>query len=169
MGYSLLKFKHIVFFVILLFFSYWMTTHYSIGYFSEDDSTYHFMIKSFCDNKKLNLQNGYEQFPSLELSLNTPLNNTKTVNNGKLFIKIAPLYAFVAAPFYFLLKTKGLVFLNVISFLISFYFIYMIAFKIFKDKNIAINSCFFLLVGSYIYEYAIGIWPHVLNLGSSPN
>ena len=51
-----------------------------------------------------------------------------------------------------------------ISFLLSFYFVYKIVFKIFNDRNIAINSCYFLLIGSYIYEYAIGIWPHVLNL-----
>ena len=91
MNYKYTQLKIYIFCFVLTSAFIWMLTHYSTGYFSIDDSEYHFMVKAFCDNGKFSLDNGYEQFPSKELTLNLPFDQPMIENNGKLFPKITPL------------------------------------------------------------------------------
>ncbi|MBI3003933.1 MAG: hypothetical protein HYY49_00780 [Ignavibacteriales bacterium] len=77
---------------------------------------------------------------------------------------VAPLYAFLALPFSYF-GWYGLVFLNILSFLIA------AALVLFLTRAVA-NSAFTpwiaaatFVLGSYSIEYAQGVWPHMLSAG----
>jgi len=150
--------------ILLLSIAILIATHYSTGYFSVDDSGYHFMVKSFCEKGRLYVENGYEAFPSKELSLGVHKLETMVIKDNKLFPKIPFLYTIIAAPFYLLLNIHGLILLNIISYIFILYTIYKITLLLFENKRIAFISIHLFFLGTFVFEYAIGIWPHVINL-----
>lgn len=77
-----------------------------------------------------------------------------------------PLYAFLALPFS-ALGVRGLITLNVISFLICCLLVFAVAMRCSEQPTTPWIAMLFFGIGSYTLEYAQGIWPHMLAVALS--
>jgi hypothetical protein len=125
------------------------------GYISIDEITYHRMTKSFSESGGLEIWNGYRECPSPELE-------TRFIfaRNGRLVSQYPYLFPILSTPFYRILGYRGLFFINVIAFAGIVFFCYAITRKLFQDRNLALNSCFILIFGTFLWEYSQAAWPH---------
>jgi len=125
------------------------------GYLSNDEMTYHMMTKSFSGSGGLEIWNGYREYPSPELE-------TRLIfaRNGRLVSQYPYFFPVLSTPFYRILGYRGLFFINVIAFVGIVFFCYVIAKKLFQDRNLALNSCFILIFATFSWEYSQAAWPH---------
>jgi len=127
------------------------------GLLSIDEGTYHQMTRSFTQTGTLELWNGYQEFPSSELTL-----WNSRVYDGHLMPQYPYLYPVLAAPFYLALGFKGLFLLNSICFIGIIVLCFALARKLFDDTNLALNSCLILFLATYFWEYSQGAWSHAV-------
>ena len=130
------------------------------GYISVDEGTYHMMVKNFSRSGTLEIWNGYEEFPSIELQAASHLRT----HNGRLVSQYPYLYAVLATPFYWISGYRGLFFVNSIVFLVAVLVSYTLARSLFEDRKLALNSCFILVLATYLWEYSQAAWPHAVTV-----
>ena len=130
------------------------------GYISVDEGTYHMMVKNFSRSGTLEIWNGYEEFPSIELQAASHLRT----HNGRLVSQYPYLYAVLATPFYWIFGYRGLFFVNSIVFLVAVLVSYTLARSLFEDRKLALNSCFILVLATYLWEYSQAAWPHAVTV-----
>ncbi|MBC2693871.1 MAG: phospholipid carrier-dependent glycosyltransferase [Desulfobacteraceae bacterium] len=125
------------------------------GNMSIDEVTYHRMTKSFSESGGLEIWNGYRECPSPELE-------TRFIfaRNGRLVSQYPYLFPVLSTPFYRIWGYRGLFFINVIAFAGIVFFCYVIAKKLFQNRNLALNSCFILIFATFSWEYSQAAWPH---------
>ena len=128
------------------------------GYMSIDEAIYHWMCVSFDKQGGLALTNGYEAFASPELS-----HPWFTIHNGKVYAPFPYLFPILAWPFTDWGGT-GLFLFNSLSFMGVAAFCFLIARKLFKDLDIALNSCLILVLGTFVGDYSQAAWPHMVAL-----
>ena len=125
------------------------------GYITIDEGTYHMMTKSFSESGGLEIWNGYRECPSPELEMRFIF-----ARNGRLVSQYPYLFPVLSTPFYRIWGYRGLFFINVIAFVGIVFFCYLIAKKLFQDRNLALNSCFILIFATFSWEYSQAALPH---------
>lgn len=125
------------------------------GHLSIDEVTYHMMAKNFSESGSLEIENGYREYPSPELE-----SRFIFARNGRLVSQYPYLYPVLCTPFYRTWGYHGLFFINVIAFLSIVALCYAIARKLFHDRNLALNSCFILVLATFSWKYSQAAWPH---------
>ena len=127
----------------------------SPGYLSVDEGTYHVMVKSLADHGSLAFDNGYEEFPSLEL-----ITGSVRVHEGRLVPVTPILFAILSLPFYRVAGYAGLFVLNNLAFLGSLALTAALAHRLFRDRALAMLSIAVLGLCTYAWEYSQAAWPH---------
>jgi hypothetical protein len=129
------------------------------GHLLIDEGIYHLMVRSFASSGSLSVWNGYEEFPSPELSF--PMLRD---HDGRLFSQYPHLSTILATPFYRLAGLQGLTVLNAISFIALMGVTFRLALTLFDDRNLALNACLILVLGTYSWQYSQAVWPHALSM-----
>ena len=129
------------------------------GILVNDEGTYQMMARDFAESGSLVIWNGYEEFPSLELTLQ------HTVVQGD---RLAPHYPYLSAvlnaPLYRLFGYQGLLILNAIAFVAAVGLSFRLARKLFGDSALALNACLILVFATFSWEYTQGAWPHTVSM-----
>jgi hypothetical protein len=125
------------------------------GYLSIDESLYHMMSKSYAATGGLEVWTGYREFPSWELS-----HEYIRVHFGRPVSQYPYLFPVITLPFYHLAGLHGLFLFNSFAFVALVALVFAMAYKLFRDKNLALNSCLILILATYAWEYSQAAWPH---------
>ena len=128
------------------------------GHVSVDEGTYHMMVQNFAESGTLEIWNGYDEFPSIELQAAGNLRAHK----GSLVSQYPYLSGVLATPFYWISGYPGLFFLNSLAFLLTILVCYALARSLFEDRKLALNSCSVLVLATYLWEYSQAAWPHAV-------
>ena len=104
--------------------------------------------------------------PSRELIFFDPALKTRTVRSTPVTSTAPPLYAFMSLPFSYL-GWRGLVGLNTLAFLLATAVVFFYARDFSKQSRTAWIAVGAFGLGSYVIEYAQGVWPHMLAGGLS--
>ena len=129
------------------------------GPLSVDEAIYHWMAKSFSDSGSLDVWNGYEEFPSPELH-----HRYIRARGDKLFPQYPSLFSVLALPFYRVFGFFGLFVMNSIAFVGVAVLCFLTARKLFRDLDLALNSCLILILATFAWEYSQAAWPHAIGL-----
>ncbi len=121
---------------------------------------YHMMVKNFARSGTLEIWNGYQEFPSIELQAAGNLR----AYNSRLVAQYPYLYAVLATPFYWVSGYRGLFFVNSIVFLLTVLVCYALATSLFEDRSLALNSCLVLVLATYLWEYSQAAWTHAVTV-----
>ena len=130
------------------------------GIWVTDEATYLLMVKSYAVDGHYHIENGFHELFSPEFMLP----GTALTSNGveyRIYGLPAPLYVFIAAPFYSLWGVWGLNLINVLSFTLSAAALYFLV-RTFGDERIALLSAV-LFSFSYSVAYSQMLWPHSLS------
>ena len=130
------------------------------GHISVDEGTYHMMVKNFAGSGTLGIWNGYEEFPSIELQAAGYLRT----HNSRLVAQYPYLTAVLATPFYWIWGYRGLFFINSVAFFLTVLVCYALAHSLYRDRNLALSSCFILVLATYLWEYSQAAFPHALTV-----
>ena len=101
--------------------------------------------------------------PSRELFAFDPDSYRRVAVSTPVFSAAPPLYAPIALPF-FLLGWHGLVLLNILSFLLTGFIVFIFARRLSSNPHIPWIALLLVLLGGYGIEYAQGVWPHMLSV-----
>ncbi len=94
-----------------------------------------------------------------------PLTKYLTRTDGELVYPQYPSgYALLAAPFYKLLGVRGLMLINALSLAASAFLLFKIAARLFKHDTISLSAIAIFLLATFVSNYALAIWPHMLSL-----
>ena len=118
------------------------------------------MVKNFARSGTLEIWNGYQEFPSIELQAAGNLR----AYNSRLVAQYPYLYAVLATPFYWVSGYRGLFFVNSIVFLLTVLVCYALATSLFEDRSLALNSCLVLVLATYLWEYSQAAWTHAVTV-----
>ena len=129
------------------------------GHFVTDEGIYHFMVRSFAESGSLSIWNGYQEFPSVEL-----IPRHMLVHDGRLVPSYPHLFAVLSFQFYRMAGFSGLFILNAIAFVATVGLCFLIARSLFRDKVLALNSCFILIFATFAWEYSQAAWPHAVSM-----
>ncbi|MFH1055438.1 MAG: hypothetical protein V1744_05020 [Candidatus Altiarchaeota archaeon] len=128
-----------------------------------DESAYLLMADSLYTSGSTLIWNGLDEVNSPELRLHA----TRIVESegGYALASIpSPVYSYIAYPLYALMGAKGLVVLNLLSFILSAYLVYLICERLFKDTGISLTTSLIFSLATYSIKYALDIWPHSLSV-----
>lgn len=125
------------------------------SYLSIDETVYHLMAKNLSQTWGLEIWNGYREFPSPELS-----SRFLIPRDGRLVARYPYLFPVLAFPLYQLMGFAGLFVLNSICFVGVVALCFAIANKLFRDVDLALNSCLILVLATFAWEYSQAAWPH---------
>lgn len=129
----------------------------SPGHYSIDEGIYHQMARDFARSGTLESWNGYEEFPSQELTSVFHIER-----EGRLYPQYPYLAPVVAWPFYEALGYRGLFALNAVAYLGIAILCFAMARRIFGETALALDSVIILTVATFAWQYSQGAWPHAL-------
>ena len=129
------------------------------GPLSVDEAIYHWMGKSFSDSGRLDVWNGYKECPSPELH-----HRYIRARGDKLFPQYPSLFAVLAFPFYRVFGFFGLFVMNSFAFVGVVALSFLTARRLFRDLDLAVNSCLILILATFAWEYSQAAWPHAAAL-----
>jgi hypothetical protein len=129
------------------------------GPLSVDEAIYHWMAKSFSDSGRLDVWNGYDEFPSPELH-----HRYIRARGDKLFPQYPSLFAVLAFPFYRAFGFFGLFAMNSLAFAGVTALCFLTAKRLFRDIDLALNACLILVLATFAWEYSQAAWPHAVGL-----
>lgn len=154
---SMERFK--IYLLILFALSHLLISIFTIipGYLSIDEVTYHLMAKNYSESGGLEIWNGYREFPSPELE-----SKFIFARKGRLVSQYPYVYPVLCLPFFRIWGYRGLFVINAIAFLGIVALCYIIAKKLFNDKNLAFNACFIFTLATFSWEYSQAAWPHAI-------
>ncbi|ODS42605.1 MAG: hypothetical protein MSIBF_04680 [Candidatus Altiarchaeales archaeon IMC4] len=123
-----------------------------------DEATYLLMADAF-SNGNFEIWNGYEETPANELVI-----GWTTVQNGKLYGAYPMLYPVIVYPFYKIFGFIGLFIVNVVSFAIVLWLIYLLCNLLLGDKLLSSFAVVTYAFFTYAMKFSIELWPHSLSL-----
>jgi hypothetical protein len=129
------------------------------GYLLIDEACYHWMTRDFSATGGLALWNGYEEFPSIELS-----HRHLPIHAGRVVPTYPYLFPVICLPFYRLWGFYGLFVVNALAFVGVVLLCLASARRMFRDLNLAVNACFILIFTTFAWEYSQAAWPHTTSL-----
>lgn len=127
------------------------------GHINVDEAVYHLMTRDLVETGGPALWNGYEEFPSPELAL-----PAMRIHDGRLVSQYPQVYAFLAAPFFWLLGYHGLFLLNALAFAGVVWLTFWLARRLFAQPGLGLNACLILVFATYAWEYTQAMLPHTL-------
>lgn len=127
------------------------------GHYSIDEGIYHQMARDFAQSGTLESWNGYDEFPSRELT-----DSFHIERDGRLYSQYPYLAPVVVWPFYEALGYRGLFALNAIAYIGIAVLCFAMARRIFADTALALDSVIILTIGTFAWEYSQAAWPHML-------
>ncbi len=127
------------------------------GHLLIDEGIYHMMVRSFALDGSLSVWNGFEEFPTPELSF--PMLRE---HDGQLFSQYPHLSTILATPFYWLAGFQGLTILNALAFIAVVGLTFQLARTLFDDRDLALNAGLILTLSTYAWQYSQAAWPHTL-------
>jgi hypothetical protein len=101
--------------------------------------------------------------PSRELVSFDPEASRRSVSSTPVYSLVPPAYAFLALPFSYA-GWRGLVFLNILSFLAAIYLVFRYVELIAHQRASPWIASILFAVGGYCIEYAQGLWPEMLSV-----
>jgi hypothetical protein len=101
--------------------------------------------------------------PSKELVFFDPEASRRTVLSTPVVSLVPPIYAFLALPFSYA-GWRGLVFLNILSFLLTTYLVFRYVESIAHQRVSPWIASIGFALGGYCIEYAQGLWPEMLSV-----
>ena len=101
--------------------------------------------------------------PSKELVYFDPEAHRRTVLSTPVVSLVPPMYAFLALPFSYA-GWRGLVFLNILSFLLAIYLVFRYVECIANQRTTPWIASILFGLGGYCIEYAQGLWPQMLSV-----
>lgn len=128
------------------------------GHISVDEGTYNLMARGFAETGKFVLWNGYEDFPSPELSF-----QVVHAHEGRLVSQYPDVYTLLATPFYFLWGYDGLFVLSALAFVGVVALTFWMARRLFGATELAVNACLILTLATFAWEYSQATMPHALS------
>ncbi len=134
------------------------------GHYTVDEGAYHLMVKAFVEEGSLAVDNGYSETPSEELVYAMLRPDDRDPSAPRLVPQYPSIYAVFAAPFYWLAGFQGLFVLNLLAFFGTVWATMSIARRLYGDPAIPLNAALMLILGTYVWEYAQGVWPHMLSM-----
>jgi hypothetical protein len=127
------------------------------GPFSIDEATYQHMVQSFLDGHGVRIWNGYEEYPSPELT-----SRWIRESGGHLYGQYPFLYVLLAAPFQAALGFRGLFVVNALAFVTSTWLCFRLSRQLLGSLTAAyLGACLFA-IASFAGNYAVAAWPHAL-------
>lgn len=128
------------------------------GHFMVDEGVYHMMVRDFAGFRDFSLWNGYEEFPSAELSFPVLRNH-----DGRLVSQYPEVFTLLAQPFYRLLGYDGLFVMNALAFAGVVWLTFRLAERLFDSRRLALNASLILVFATYAWEYSQATMPHALS------
>ena len=101
--------------------------------------------------------------PSRELVYFDPEASRRSVESTPVVSLAPPIYAFLALPFSYA-GWRGLVLLNILSFLVATYLVFRYVELITHQRITPWIACILFAIGGYCIEYAQGMWPEILSV-----
>ncbi len=101
--------------------------------------------------------------PSNELVYFDPEASRRSVQSTPVVSLAPPIYAFLALPFSYA-GWRGLVLLNILSFLVAIYLVFRYVDLITHQRVTSWIACILFAIGGYCIEYAQGMWPEMLSV-----
>lgn len=129
------------------------------GPFSIDEATYQHMVLSLRERGSLTVWNGYEEFPTAELT-----SRWIRPSGGHLYGQYPYLYVLLAAPFQALLGFRGLFVINAVAFGVATWLCHRLALQLLGSRAVAQLAAALFALASYAGSYAIAAWPHMLSV-----
>jgi hypothetical protein len=129
------------------------------GYMNIDEALNHWMTKNMAYRGALDLWNGFDEFPSVELQ-----HPFVSQHQGKLYPPYPYLYPLLATPLFLVFGYFGLFVFNALAFLGLALLCFLIARRLFGDVDLALNACLLLALSSFAWEYSQAAWPHVVSM-----
>ena len=128
------------------------------GHFNVDEGVYHMMVRDFAGFRDFALWNGYEEFPSAELSF-----PVVRIHDGSLVSQYPEVFTLLAQPFYLLMGYDGLFAMNALAFAAVVWLTFRLALRLFESRKLALNACLILVFATYAWEYSQVAMPHALS------
>jgi len=132
---------------------------YIPGLFSIDDVTYFLMAHSLVKDHSFAIWNGFDEFKSQYFGIFEPV-----FYKDKMYGKYPPLYPIISYPFYSLFGLNGLFYLNIIAFSATIFILYKFTNQLFGNNSLSLGVCIVYSFCTFSFEYAIGLWPHMLSV-----
>lgn len=127
---------------------------------SVDEVVYAEMTRGLSDGFGFFIENGYEEVASPELVAS----NMEIAPNGRITGQYPVGLPLFAAPAYSILGIRAAMLLNAVALVAVVAMTYGIAKRLLDDKWTAGASVVVLFVSTYLWEYSLAIWPHMLAL-----
>ncbi|MEM0988894.1 MAG: hypothetical protein AAGK00_08420 [Pseudomonadota bacterium] len=102
------------------------------------------------------IENGFEDFQSMDLEV-----IVLVAGPSGLVMQYPSGFTYLALPFWYLAEIKGVMALNLIAALAILAMTYRLALE-WGDRGLAIFSVCILGIGTFLADYAIGVWPHAV-------
>jgi len=129
------------------------------GYLLIVEACYPWMTGDFSATGGLALWNGYDEFPSVELS-----HRHLPIHGGRVVPTYPYLFPVICLPFYRLWGFFGLFVVNALAFVGVVLLCLASARRMFRDLNLALNACFIFMLATFAWEYSQAAWPHTTSL-----
>lgn len=126
------------------------------GRLTIDEEVQHWMVRSFALERSLALWNGYDEFPSLELEYHPFIKP----HDGRLYPVYPYLFPVLTGPLYLLMGLRGIYVVNSLAFAGTVLLCFLTARRLFRDMDLALNSCLILVLSTFAWEYSHAVWPH---------
>jgi hypothetical protein len=101
--------------------------------------------------------------PSREIAYYDPEASRRVIQSTPVVSLVPPLYAFLALPFSYG-GWRGLVFLNILSFLVAIYLVFRYVQQLSQQRSVPWIASTLFALGGYCIEYAQGVWPEMLSV-----
>ncbi|MSU91533.1 hypothetical protein GE300_18295 [Rhodobacteraceae bacterium 2CG4] len=128
------------------------------GFYTVDEVVQYLSVVAFAEHGSLAIGNGYEIYESDDLTL--------------LFLRPGPTglvaqypfgFTIIAAPFQAALGIRGLFILNLLAAAVAIWATWKLV-NILSGRRVAIPAALILLLGTFLSNYAVAVWPHALAL-----
>lgn len=132
------------------------------GVFSVDESHYLLAAQAMAERGSFEIDNGYSELRAELLLYFYTVIPARLAELGTVST-VPPYHALLAAPLFMIFGLRGLFWLNLLSFAGSVLAVRMLARRLHPGEAFASLAAGAYLVASMSFEYAIGLWPHMLS------
>ena len=142
--------------LLLIAGAFWVST----GFYTIDEAVYVFGADTFLKTQGFFLENGYEEFGSRDLRwIDLLVHRTEGLT-----AQYPAGSAVVGAGLISVLDLRGILLFHALCVAGSAFVTRALALKLFKDEKIALAAALLFLFGTFISEYAYGLWPHAVSV-----
>ncbi|MFH0862815.1 MAG: hypothetical protein V1875_07305 [Candidatus Altiarchaeota archaeon] len=128
-----------------------------------DEDAYVLMADSVAKTGNVLIENGLDEYDAPELMLHST--KPVVVDGRRTLVGIPPpLYPYLVYAPYVMFGVRGLVWVNLLSFILSTYLIYAVCRRFLDDINVSLASAVVFSLLTFSIKYSLDIWPHSLSV-----